>query len=114
ELEVRGIRVERLANELVDGVGAVVLGGVDVIDAELDRAAQDGAGGGGGARRPEDARARELHRAEADAPDGLVTEEGRCSHACQTRGAPSSVQGGHRFWDSQDHPRAERNAPEYL
>jgi len=97
ELEVRGIRVERLANELVDGVGAVVLGGVDVVDAELDRAAQDGAGGGGVARRPRHARARELHRAEADAPDGLVAEEGRRGHACQTRPAPSSAQEGRQL-----------------
>ena len=39
-----------------------------MIDAELDRPAQDGTGGIGVAWRPEHARPRELHRAEADAP----------------------------------------------
>ena len=46
-----------------------------MVDAELDRAPQHGAGGVGVAGRAEDAGAGELHRAEADAADGLVAEE---------------------------------------
>jgi hypothetical protein len=46
-----------------------------VVDAELDGAAQHGQRGAAVARRAEDAGARELHRAEADAPHGLVAEQ---------------------------------------
>ena len=46
-----------------------------MVDAELDRAAQHGARGIGVAGRAEDAGAGELHRAEADAVDGLVAED---------------------------------------
>jgi hypothetical protein len=76
ELEVLRVGMERLADEVVDHVGAVVLRGVDVVDAELDGAAQDGAGAVGVARRAEDAGAGELHGAESDAADGLVAQEG--------------------------------------
>src|SRR3954452_10559962 len=62
---------ERVADQLVDDVRAVVLGGVDVIDTQLNRPPQHGARGVGVARRPEDAGAGELHRAEADAVDGV-------------------------------------------
>ena len=54
-----------------------------MVDAELDRAAQDGAGGVGVARRAEHAGAGELHRAEADAVDGLVAEVRGLSHGRQ-------------------------------
>jgi len=47
-----------------------------VVDAELDGATQDRTGAVGVSRRPEDARAGELHRAEADAIDRLVAEKG--------------------------------------
>src|SRR5689334_3826266 len=67
--------MERLADEVVDDVRTVVLRGVDVVDAELDRAAQHGATGVRVARRAEDSGAGELHRTEADAVDALVTEE---------------------------------------
>jgi hypothetical protein len=74
-----------LADQVVDDIRAVELGGVDVVDAELDRASQDSArrlwiGGG----RAEHVRARQLHRAEADAFDRLLAEEG-------------CVVGGHRL-----------------
>jgi len=68
-----GIGMEGVADQLVDDVGAVVLGGVDVVDAELDRAPEDGARRLGVARRAEDAGAGELHRAEANPVDGLVS-----------------------------------------
>ena len=73
--------MQRVVDELVDDVGAVVLRGVDVVDAELDRAAQDGAGGVEVAGRAEDALAGELHGAEADAVDGLVSELSGLIHA---------------------------------
>ncbi len=75
ELEALGVGMQRLADQVVDDVGAVVLRGVDVVDAQLDRAAQDRAGGVGVAGRAEDAGPGELHRAEADAVDGLVAQE---------------------------------------
>ena len=65
-----GYGCSAVADELVGDVGPVVLGRVDVVDAELDGAAQDGDRRGAVARRPEDARARELHGAEAHAVDG--------------------------------------------
>ena len=85
ELEVVGYGMQGLADQVVDDVGAVVLGGVDVVDAELDRPPQDGADGVGVARRAEYAGARELHRAEADAVDGLVAEEGCLVHGDSLR-----------------------------
>ena len=66
--------MERLANEVVDDVWAIVLRRVDVVDAELDRAAQDRAGTVGIAWRSEDARAGELHGAEADPAHGMGTQ----------------------------------------
>ena len=77
ELEVLRVGVQRLADEVVDDVGPVVLGGIDVVDAELDGAAQDGAGRVGVTGRAEDARPGELHGPEADPADGLVAEKGR-------------------------------------
>ena len=83
ELEGLRVRVQRLADQLVDDVGTVVLRGVDVVDAELDGAAQDGAGTFGIAWRSEHAGACELHRAEADAVDGLVAQKRCCVHDAQ-------------------------------
>ena len=42
--EIVGIWVQRLSDELLAHVGAVRVGGVDEVDAELDRATQDGLG----------------------------------------------------------------------
>ena len=81
ELEVVRVGVQCLADQVVDDVGPVVLGGVDVVDAELDRAAQHGPGGVWIAGRAEHAGSGELHGAEADAVDGLVAEERRLVHA---------------------------------
>ena len=66
--------MERLANQVVDDVWPVVLRRVDVVDAELDRAAQDRAGTVGIPWRSEDARAGELHGAEADPAHGMGTQ----------------------------------------
>ena len=43
QLQVRRVGVQRLPDQVVHDVRPVVLGGVDVVDAELDRAAQNGA-----------------------------------------------------------------------
>ena len=44
EHQVLGVRVEGGVDQLVGDVGSVELGGVDVVDAHLDRAAQHGEG----------------------------------------------------------------------
>src|SRR6185369_14895995 len=88
EAQAFGVRVQRLADELVDDVRAVVLRGVDVVDAELDRAAQDGERGVAVARRAEDAAAGELHGAESDPADVVGAELGggcRGGHASRVR-----------------------------
>ena len=72
--QVVGVRVQGLADQRVGDVGAVVLRGVDVVDAELDGPAEHGDRRVVVARRPEDAGAGELHGAEADASDGGRTE----------------------------------------
>jgi hypothetical protein len=72
-----GVGIQRLADQFVDDVGAIELRGVDVVDAELDGAAQDRAGLVGITGRAEHAGTRELHGAVADSPDRLVAEE-RC------------------------------------
>ena len=56
--------------------------------AELDRPAQHRSRGVGVAGRPEDAGTGELHRAEADAVDGLVAHEGCRVHAPSLRPPP--------------------------
>jgi hypothetical protein len=73
--------MQRLTDQVVDDVRAVVLSSVDMVDAELDRPAQHGAGAVRIARRAKDAGTGELHRAEADAVDGLVAHEGCRVHA---------------------------------
>ena len=110
EPEALGVRVQRLADEVVDDVGAVVLRGVDVVDAELDRAPEHGAGGVGVARRSDDAGAGELHGAEADPVDGLVAEEGGLGHGSQAPLASTAGQEGERSWDSHHHPPVARSS----
>ena len=56
-----------------------------MVDAELDRAAQHSTGGVGVARRSEHAGPGELHRAEADAVDGLVAQKRCLVHADSLR-----------------------------
>jgi hypothetical protein len=51
---------------IVGDVRPVAVGRVDVVDAQLDRGPQHLDGRGAVARRPEDARTSELHRAVAD------------------------------------------------
>ena len=84
ETQPVGVRVQRLADERVDDVGAVVLRRVDVVDAELDGPAQDGQRGVAVARRAEHAGAGELHRAEADPADVVVAELGGAGHGHAT------------------------------
>src|SRR4029077_18641761 len=60
----------RRPDEFIGDAGAVILGGIDVIDAELHRAAQDGDGRCAVARRTEYPRTWQLHRAEANARHG--------------------------------------------
>ena len=69
EDEVVGVRVQRLADQLVGDVRAVVLGGVDVVDAGVDGPAQHGDRLVVVARWTHHAGTGQLHRAEADAPD---------------------------------------------
>ena len=83
ELEVFRVGVQGVSDQVVDDVRTVVLSGVDVVDAELDRAAQYGEGGVRITRRAEHAGTGELHRAEADAVDGLVAHEGCLGHNAQ-------------------------------
>ena len=68
--------MQRSVDQLVRDVRPVVLGGVDVIDTERHGPAQHVERGGAVARRPEDAGAGKLHRAEADAVDRTPGEAG--------------------------------------
>ena len=72
--QVGRVRVQGLADQLVGDVGPVVLRRVDVVDPELDGAAQHRQGRGAILRRPHDPRAGELHRAEADPANCEPTE----------------------------------------
>ena len=65
--ETLGVGIQRLSDELICDIGTVVLGSVDVIDAEFDGAAEYGNCGISVARRSEHPRTRKLHRAEPDA-----------------------------------------------
>ncbi|MET3248373.1 hypothetical protein ABIE53_005183 [Burkholderia sp. OAS925] len=67
--EIGGIRMQRLANELVGDMRAIKIAGVDVIHALRHRLAQHGKRGVAILRRAEHARSRELHCAIAHAPD---------------------------------------------
>jgi hypothetical protein len=77
--------VQRLADQRVGDVRPVVLGGVDVVDAQLDGAAQDGECGRAVPGRTERARAGQLHGTEADPVHVALAESegelGREAHA---------------------------------
>jgi hypothetical protein len=83
--EAVAVGVERFADDLVDDVRAVEVGGVDVVDAAFDGFMQNGDGFVAVAGRAPDARAGELHSAVAHAVNGEgragecegVTEVGR-------------------------------------
>ena len=66
--------MQRLADQLIGDVGAVVLRGIDVVDAEFDGAPQHRHRLLVIVRRPEHTGAGQLHGAEADAVDGKVAE----------------------------------------
>ena len=70
-----GIRVERLADQLLVHVRPVRVGRVDEVDPELDGAAQDTDRLVVVARRAPDTRAGLLHRAEAEAVDPEVAAD---------------------------------------
>ena len=72
--EVIGIGMKRLANELVGDVRAIVIAGVDVVDAPRDRLAQHGEGRVAILRRAEHARSGELHGAIAHTVHGAVAQ----------------------------------------
>jgi len=61
--QLRRIGVERLADQVVDDVGAVILGRVEVIDSGPDRGPQDADGRCPVRRRVDGPRAGQLHRA---------------------------------------------------
>jgi len=62
--------MQRGPDELIRDIGAIVLGGIDVIDAEFRSSPQNRDRLAAVARRPEDPRTRQLHGAEADARHG--------------------------------------------
>ena len=70
--EVIWVRMQRLTNQLVGHVRAVVLGGVDVVDAGLDSPPQHSDRFIVIARWTLHPRAGKLHRSEADPPDQLA------------------------------------------
>ena len=65
-----GVRVQRLADQLVRDARSVGVAGVDVGDPEGDRLAQDGQGAVAIGGRAHDPRAGELHRSVAEPGDG--------------------------------------------
>ena len=80
------VRRERFADEVLADVRAVAVGGVDEVDAQLDGAAQDGAGGVEVRGRTPDAGAGDAHGTEAEAVDLEV--------AAETEGAGGADRGG--------------------
>ena len=72
--QLRRIRVERVADQLVDDVGPVELRGVDVIDPAVDRLAQHRDRFPTIARRPEHVGAGQPHRTEPHGRDRERTE----------------------------------------
>src|SRR4029077_20017782 len=64
--QVLWVWMERSVDQLVGDVGTVILGGVDVVDAELDCPAQQREGRGPIARRSQHTWTGQLHGAEAD------------------------------------------------
>ncbi|GAA1242735.1 hypothetical protein GCM10009676_30240 [Prauserella halophila] len=83
--------MQRLADQLVRDVGSVELGGVDVIDTELDGAAQHGDGLVVVTRWPQDAGTGQLHRTEPDAVHGNLAEGVRI-HGRDASGARDASQ----------------------
>jgi hypothetical protein len=83
--EVGGVGVQGLTDEGVGHVGAVELGRVDVVHAELDRAPQDGDRRVVVLRRPHHPGAGELHGTEADAVDLVAGEVVRAGECCGGR-----------------------------
>ena len=81
----------------VGDVGSVVLGGVDVVDAELDGPAQHRDRLVVVPRRAEHARTGQLHRAEADAVDGVGTERGARHDPCSPDRLRSTIGSGRAF-----------------
>ena len=73
---VLGVGVQGAADDLLVGVGAVGVGGVDEGDAEVDGAAQHADGLLGVGRRAPEAGAGQVHRAVAEAVHGQVFAEG--------------------------------------
>ena len=74
--EVFGVGVERFGDELFRDVGAVGVGGVNKVDAQLDGAAQGGERGVGVVGRSPDSLAGDAHGAVAHAVHGQIAAEG--------------------------------------
>ena len=72
DMEIVGVRVQGLLDELVRHMRAVIVAGVDVGDAQLDRLPQYGHRGATVGRGAEHVRAGQLHRAVPHAGDGQV------------------------------------------
>ena len=85
EEQVLRVGVQGLVDELVGHVGPVVLGGVDVVDPQLDRAAQHGERRVAVPGRTQHARTGELHGAEADPTDGPASERAAEGERCRSR-----------------------------
>jgi hypothetical protein len=79
--EMVGIRMERLADQMVGVVGPIIVAGVDMIDAARDRLAQYRDRAGVVLRRPEDALSRKLHRAVTHALHNAVAQLERSGFA---------------------------------
>ena len=75
--KIVGIGVQGLADQLVRDIGAIIVAGVDMIDAARDRLAQDLDRPVVVLRRPEHPRTRELHSAVAHALHNPVAERKR-------------------------------------
>jgi hypothetical protein len=72
--QVLRVRMQRLADELVGDVGAIELSGVDVVDAEVDGAAQHRKRLIAVPRRAEHTGTGQLHRPEPDTGDRIATK----------------------------------------
>jgi len=83
--QIGGVGVQRFADEFVGDVRAVELRGVDVVDAEFDRAPEHRDGLLVIPRRAEDPGSGQLHGAEADAADS-VGSEGEAVHVSYLHG----------------------------
>src|ERR1022692_934810 len=87
-----GVGVERFADQIVDGAGAVVLGRVDVIDSRGDRGLEHADGRCPVRWRTKGVRAGELHRAVPRPPDLHLAEcEGRHHAGPQARAGAAGL-----------------------